>query len=146
MIAGEEKSEQNIQESNLRPQMHGESSACNSIAGVPCMRVTSSTALGAESHLARKNFLEFQTEIHNLMQQQHRKQASVCHQLKIFRRTDDDIAEVVRNFDKRETQPLIDKIKQVENQWRTLETWNMVELVNQRNIYLLISLKSKLLQ
>ena len=84
MTAGEEKSEQNTQESNLRPQMDGESSACNSIASVPSMCVTSATALGAESHLSRKNFLEFQTEIHNLMQQQYRKQTSKCHQLKIY--------------------------------------------------------------
>ena len=30
------------------------------------------------------------------------------------------LTEVIRNFDKCETQPLIDKIKQVENQWRSI--------------------------
>ena len=35
-----------------------------------------------------------------------------------------------RDLDNRETQPVLDKIKLIEDQWRTMDLWRIVKLVN----------------
>ena len=41
-----------------------------------------------------------------------------------------DFEEVVREFDNCITQPVLDKIKLIEDQWRTMDLWRIVKLMN----------------
>ena len=74
---------------------------------------------------------EFQNEIRKFKQQYRDQLATKCHQLKIHRtKKDDDFEEVVRDFENRITQPVLDKIKLIEDRWRTMDLWRIVKLIN----------------
>ena len=73
---------------------------------------------------------EFQNEIQELKQQYRQQLITKCHQLKIHRTKDDDVEEVIQDFDNCETQPVLDKLKLTEDPWRTMDLWEIVQQVN----------------
>ena len=55
--------------------------------------------------------------------------------MKIHRTTDDDYKEIIRNFHESEiVQPVLDRMKLIEDQWRTLNLWEILKAVNPRPI------------
>ena len=77
------------------------------------------------------NMAEFQNEIRKCKQKCYRdKLATKCYQLKTHRTKDDDLGEVIRDFDERGTQPVIDKIKLIDDRWKTIDLWRIVKLMN----------------
>ena len=72
------------------------------------------------------NISDLETEIRKLKQECTTK----CYQLKIPRSTYDDLEEVVQAFYESIDQPVLDRIKLVEDQWRTLDLWEVVLYVN----------------
>ena len=78
------------------------------------------------------NMTEIETEIVRLKQQYSNELASKCFQLKIHRTT--DLRKTVQKFYEFETQPVLNRIKLIENQWRTLDLWEIVQAVNPRTI------------
>ena len=75
------------------------------------------------------NMAKFLNAIRNV-KQNHNTLATKCYQLKIHRSADDDVEEVIRKFYELETQPTLDRIKLLKDQWRTLDLWDTVQLVN----------------
>ena len=79
------------------------------------------------------NLAKLQNEIRNVKEQYNNKLTTRCYQLKIHRRTNDDVAEVRKHFQNRIIQqPVLEKIKLIEDQWRTLQLWETLQSVNPR--------------
>ena len=76
------------------------------------------------------NMAEFRNKIRKLKEHNRDKLATKCYQLKIHRTKDDDFEKIIRDFDDRETQPILDKIKLIKDQWRTIDLWGVVQLIN----------------
>ena len=53
-----------------------------------------------------------------------------CNQLKLHQTKDDDVEKIVRKFYESRTQSVIDRIKLIEDQWRTLDLWEILQSVN----------------
>ena len=81
--------------------------------------------------LYEANLVRFVNEISNLKEQCCKELTTKCYQLKIYQTTSD---EVVREFFESKTQKVMDKIKLIEDQWRTLDVWEIVQSVNPRPI------------
>ena len=78
------------------------------------------------THLAK-----LRNEMDNLKEKNCSKLTTRCCQLKLHRTTDVVYEEVIRNFrESRIVQPVLDKIKQIEDQWRTLDLWEILTYVN----------------
>ena len=77
---------------------------------------------------------KFQNAIHKLKQQCCNKLTTKSYQLKIHRTKDDDPEEVVRQFYKTETQSVLDRLKPIEDQWKSLDLWELVQYVNPRPV------------
>ena len=73
---------------------------------------------------------EFQNEIQKMEHEYREQLTTKCHQLKIHRKEDDDFEEIIRDFDNSEKQPVLDKITLIEDQWRTVDLWGIVQQVN----------------
>ena len=70
-------------------------------------------------------------DIHNRIEQYQNKLTTKCYQLKIPRTTDEDYKEVIRKFhDSVIEQPVLDEIKLIEGQLRTLDLWEILQSVN----------------
>ena len=83
----------------------------------------------------RSNMTAFQNEIQKFKQQYYLdKLATKCHQIKIHRTKDDDLEKVIRDFDKRELKQVLDKIKLIEDRWRTMDLWRIVKLMNPSSV------------
>ena len=83
----------------------------------------------------RSNMTEFHNEVLKCKQKCYRaKLATKCHQFKIYRTKDADLEEVIRDFDNRETQPVLDKLKLIEDRWRTMDLWRIVKLTNHSSL------------
>ena len=80
------------------------------------------------------NMASFANQIRNLKEQCCKELTTKCHQLKIHQTKEDDFDEVVRGFYESRTQTVLNKIKLIEDQWRTLNLWEVVESVNPRPI------------
>ena len=76
------------------------------------------------------NMEKFRKEIQQLKQQYRDQVTTKCLQLKIHRKKDDDFKEVIQDFDNRETQPVLDRMKLVEDRWRKMDLWGILKLVN----------------
>ena len=75
------------------------------------------------------------SKLQNDGQEQYHKPTTECCQLKLHRtkrtKTDDDFGEFIRHFHENEmVQPVLDRINLIENQWRTLDLWEIVQSVN----------------
>ena len=83
----------------------------------------------------RSNLAKLQNEIQNLKEQYNNKLTTRCYQLKIHRRTNDDVAEARKHSpDGKIQQPVLERIKLIEDQWRTLDLWGILQSVNPRPI------------
>ena len=83
----------------------------------------------------RSNFAKLHDEIQNLKEQHNNGLTTRCYQLKMIRTTDDDSAEVIRNFEERKIlQQVLNKLKLIEKRWRTLHLWEIVQSVNSSHI------------
>ena len=81
------------------------------------------------------NLLKLRREILNVKEQYHNKLTTKCYQLKLHRTMDHDFEKVIRNSHEREiVQPVLDQIKLIEDQWRTLDLWEILLSVNPRQI------------
>ena len=80
------------------------------------------------------NMADLETTINKLKQQFHNELTTKCHQLKIHQRKGADFDEVVREFYESRTQTVLNKIKMIEDQWKTLDVWEVVQSVNPRPI------------
>ena len=79
----------------------------------------------------KSNMTEFRIEIQEFKQQYYRdKLATKCHQIKIHRTKDEDVEETIRDFDNRETLPLLNKLELIKDQWRTMDLWGLLQQVN----------------
>ena len=77
------------------------------------------------------NFGKFRNEIDNLKYIYSSELTAKCYQLNLLRTTDDDFGEIIRNFHGREiVQPVLPKLELIENQWRTLDLWELLQSVN----------------
>ena len=82
------------------------------------------------THLAKLG-----NEIENLKNKYCSKLTTRCYQLKLHRTTDVDYEEFIRNFyETKIVQPVLDKIKLIEEQWRTLDMWKILQSVNPHRI------------
>ena len=72
------------------------------------------------------------SEIRHLDQQCRNKLTTGCYQVKVIQTTDIDFAEVIRIFEDRKMQPVLDEINLIEDQWRTLDLWEILHSVNPR--------------
>ena len=81
------------------------------------------------------NSLKIQREILNAEELYHNELTTKCYQLKLHRTMDGDFGKVIRNFHESEiVQPVVDRIKLIEDQWRTLDLWEILQSVNPRRI------------
>ena len=79
--------------------------------------------------------LELQKEILNVKEQYHKKLTTKCYQLKLHHTMDDDLEKVIRNSHESEIiQPVVDRMKLIEDQWMTLDLWEILQSVNPRRI------------
>ena len=79
------------------------------------------------------NLSKVRNEIDYFEKQYHNKLTSRCYQLKMHHAMDNDYGQVVRNIYESEiVQPVLDRIKLVEDQWRTLDLWEILLSVNLR--------------
>ena len=77
------------------------------------------------------NMAKFRREVHKSKEQYYNKLTTRCYQLKMHGTTDDDYDEVIQNFHESEiVKPLLDKVKLIEDQWRTLNLWETLQSVN----------------
>ena len=84
--------------------------------------------------LHEANMARFANEIRNLKEKCCKELTTKCHQLKIHQTKSDDFDEVVREFYESRTQTVLNKIKLIEYQWKTLDVWGVVQSVNSRPI------------
>ena len=82
--------------------------------------------------LHEANMARFENQIRNLKEQCCKELTTKCHQLKIHQTKEDDFDEVVREFYESRTQAVLSKIKMIEDQWKTLDVWEVVQSVNPR--------------
>ena len=81
------------------------------------------------------NLLKLRRKILNVKELYHNKLKTKCYQLKLPRTMDDDFAEVIQNFHESGiVQPVLDQIKLIEDQWRALDLWEILQSVNPRRI------------
>ena len=81
------------------------------------------------------NLLKLRREILNIKELYHNKLTTKCYQLKLHRTMDHDFEKVIRNSHENEIeQPVVDRIKLIEDQWRTLDLWEILQSVNPRRI------------
>ena len=73
---------------------------------------------------------KLKNEIGKLKQQYRDQHTAKCYQLKIHQKKDDNIDEVIQEIDKRGTQPVLNNIELIKDQWRTLDLWETLQLVN----------------
>ena len=75
---------------------------------------------------------KLRNEIDNLKEQYRSKFTTRCYQLKKHRTQDEDeLTEIIRNFnDSKIVQPALNQIKLIEDQWRTLDLWAILQVVN----------------
>ena len=79
------------------------------------------------------NLAKLRNEIDNLKNKYSSKLTNRCHQLKLHCTREVDYEEVIRNFNESKiVQPVLDKIKLIEDQWRTLNLWEILQSVNPR--------------
>ena len=77
------------------------------------------------------NLAKLRNDIHSLTEQYHNIITTRCYQLKIHRTMDDDYEQVVRDFHEEENvKPGLNKIKLIEDQWRTLDLWEILQYMN----------------
>ena len=66
-----------------------------------------------------------------LEEQYHNKLTTKCYQLKLHNTIDDDFEKVIRNSHENEIEQLVvDRIKLIEDQWRELDLWEILQSVN----------------
>ena len=81
------------------------------------------------------NLLNLQKEILNVKEQYHNKLTTKCYQLKLQRTMDDEFEKVIRNsHESGIVQSVVDQIKLIEDRWRTLNVWEILQSVNPRRI------------
>ena len=80
------------------------------------------------------NMANIELAILKLKQKCRNELTTKCYQLKIHRTTDDHSEEVVRKFYETTTQSVLNKIKLIDDQWRTLDLWEILQSVNPRTI------------
>ena len=94
-------------------------------------RETSVNADGFET--TGTNSAKLRYEIDSLKNKHCSKLTTRCYQLKLTRTTDVDYEEIIRNFNESEImQPVLDNIKLIEDQWKTLDLWEILQSVNPR--------------
>ena len=78
------------------------------------------------------NFAKLRNEIDNLKNKYCSKLTTRCYQLKLHHTMDVvDYEEVIRNFNESKiVQPALNNIKLIEDQWRTLDLWEILQSVN----------------
>ena len=79
------------------------------------------------------NLTKLRNEIDYLKNKYCSKLTTRCYQIKLHRTTDVVYEEVIRNFNETEiVQPVLDNIKLIEDQWRKLDLWEILQSVNPR--------------
>ena len=79
------------------------------------------------------NMAKLGNDIENLKNKYCSQLTTRCYQLKLHRTTDVDYEEIIRNFhESRIVQPVLDNIKLIEDQWRTLDLLEILHSVNPR--------------
>ena len=85
--------------------------------------------------ITETNVLKLREEILHVKELYHIKLTTKCCQLILHRTMDDDTEKVIRNCHESEiVQPVVDRIKLIEDQWRTLDLWEILQSVNPRRI------------
>ena len=69
-----------------------------------------------------------------LKQRQYNELSTECHQLKVPSAEFEELEEIVRKFHESQTKFVLDRIKLIEEQWRKLNLWEIVQSVNPRPI------------
>ena len=76
---------------------------------------------------------KLRSEINKWKEQYYNELTTKCYQLKIDRTMDDDYEKVIRNFhESKIVQPVLDRIELMEDQWRKLDLWEILQSVNPR--------------
>ena len=92
--------------------------------------VVFSEVVGSKSNLAK-----LRNDIHNSKEAYDDKLTTKFCQLKTHRTTDGDFAGIIQNFHEIGTvEPVLHRIKLIEDQWRTLALWELVQSVNPRPV------------
>ena len=80
--------------------------------------------------ITKANLSKLRNQINKVKEQYHNKLTTKCYQLKLHRRMVDDF-KFIRNIHENETiQPVLDKIMLIDDQWRTLNLWEILQSVN----------------
>ena len=81
------------------------------------------------------NLAKLRNEILDVAEQHHNKLTTKCFQLKLHHTMDDDFEKCIRNSHESEiVQPVLQRIKLIDDQWRTLDLWKILQFVNPRPI------------
>ena len=73
---------------------------------------------------------ELELEMRRLKQQCCNEFTTKCYQLKIHRSKDNDVERIVRNVHETRTNSVLDRVKSIENRWRKLDFWKILQSVN----------------
>ena len=81
------------------------------------------------------NLAKLRNQIHKVQEQYHNRLTTSCYQVKLHRTMDEDFGKIIRNSHENEiVQPVLDQIKIIKNQWKTLDLWDILQSVNPRHL------------
>ena len=128
----ERKEEPGHNSRSLNERDQGETTSVNANAFEA--HKTGSIGVGEMLDQCQANMAGFETEIRKLKKQCRSELTTKCYQLRIHPTMDGDTEVVVQKFYESRTQPVLNKIKLIEMQWRTLDLWEILQSVNPRTI------------
>ena len=145
--AGETATDEDVCESNIRNQQTEESRTHSlktlqeRVQEKSDLDVTAPNPFAVGSNVSKNlltidesnaNMADCLNKIRNF-KQNHNELTTKCYQLKIHRTMDDGVEEIVQKFHELETKLALERIEFLKDQWRTLDLWDIVQLVNPRS-------------